>query len=385
MMTRTWRLPWQDHSVPHALLDILRGCDISCRACYNTHAPNAKSLDQLRHELSLLTRARCLDSIAIVGGEPTLHPGLCAIVRMIRAAGLSVELFTNGQRLDAPMLADLKAAGVNLIFLHIDAHQTRPDLPAHPTSGDLHNLRIAKAAAIAAAGIEVGLAITAYPDSLSDLATAVALTLASPHIHYLLVTLCRDTQAIGPLAGDLSTGLRGTPPALDGAADRALSNHLILPYLLEHFGLRPFAYIGSNLDPHDPRWLSYMIGTVLGGPMPCNAPLQASALEPLFLRLYRLLRGRFPFYLPQAPAKFRLQLLLNAFLGGHFRSNLALLARSLRPGRTLYTKRLLIQYPAHLAPDGSLVHCAHCPDATIVNGRLIPICVSDLVEPLVQL
>ena len=378
MNPRPWLLPWHGQWVPHALLDILRGCDMTCRACYNTHARQAKPLAQLRHELDILLRHRRLDSVSIVGGEPTLHPQLCDIIRMVKSAGLSVELFTNGLRLDTPFLADLKAAGTDLIFLHIDPHQHRPDLPA-PAA--IQSLRASKAAAVVAAGIEVGLAVTAYPDALDDIDPAIELTLTSPHIHYLLVTLCRDTHAIGSLTGDLSTGFRGTPPTranLEAAA--TLTNNHIIPHLRDRFGLLPFAYLGANIDPHDPRWLSYMIATLTGGSAPSWAMLQPSAIEPLFLRLYRRLRGRFPFYLPQAPGKFRLQLFLNALTGGRFRSNLFLLARSLLPSRVLHAKRLLIQCPAQLAPDGTLTHCADCPDATVLHDRLVPICVSDLVH-----
>ena len=42
------RLPWHGKTAPHAVLDILRGCNCRCANCYNAAAPlNCKSLDAL--------------------------------------------------------------------------------------------------------------------------------------------------------------------------------------------------------------------------------------------------------------------------------------------------------------------------------------------------
>lgn len=371
-----WRLPWQDPWVPHGLIDIIRGCNITCRACYNTATPRAKPLGEIRDELDVLQRHRHLDSVSIVGGEPLLHPELLAVVRLIKSAGISVELFTNGLSLNDASLAELKAAGTNLIFLHIDAQQTRPDLPTL-TPAALRQLRESKASAITAAGIEAGLAVTAYADALAEIDAAVELVLTSPDLDYLLVTLCRDTPALGQLRGDIHTGLYSPPGSAPAPLAVTLTNTSIHERLQSRFDLRPFAYIGSSIDARDPRWLSYLVGTIV---RPARLPfwhaIAPSAIEPLFLKLFRCLKGRFPFYMPQSPGRFRVQLLLNALTGGRM-SNFALLARSFR-GR-LRTKRLLFQCPAELGADGRLIHCEHCPDATVRNGRLVPVCVCDQV------
>lgn len=378
MRDRPWQLPWRDQWVPHGLLDILRGCDITCRACYNAQKPRLKPLEQVREDFAVLRRHRRLDSVAIVGGEPTLHPQLCEIVRMVRAADIGVEIFSNGYGLDPPLLAELKAAGANLIFLHIDAQQQRGDLGGAVTAASLRALRAQKAAAVAAAGMEAGLAITAYADATEEISEAVAFTLASPHVDYLLVTLHRATHVMGRLSGDLGCGMYGSAA---GEVGVALANEDIDRLLRERFGLLPFACLGSNRDAGDPRWLSYMVGAVLGGDRPWWSMLRASALEPAFLAICRRVRGRYPFFLPHAPGKFRMQLVLNALCGGRLAGNMGLLARSLLPGRRLRTKRLLFQCPAQVGGDGALTHCAHCPDATVVNGKLVPVCVCDLVQP----
>ncbi len=335
MNIRAWQLPWKEQWVPHALLDVLRGCNISCRACYNTEPPQAKSLDQIQDEFEIMRRHRRLDSISVVGGEPTIHPQLIEIVRLVKAADVSVELFTNGLLLERELLSQLKEVGTDLVFLHIDAHQNRPDLDATVPQA-LAQLRAAKAAEVAAADIEVGLSITAYPDALGEVDEAIEFVLSSPHVDYLVVTLFRNVPAIPCLKGCLETGFRGEPIATQTDRQSGLTNELLAVRLHDRFGLLPFAYVGSNLDNQDLRWVSYLIGAAVGGDRPAAwAMLRASAIERLFLVLSRWLRGRYPFYIKQDPGRFRLQLILNAMTGGRPWSNLQLLAHSFSKGRIL--------------------------------------------------
>ncbi len=377
MNTKAWRLPWEKEWIPHALLDVLRGCNLSCRACYNTEPPQVKSLEQVQDEFEILRQQRRLDSVSIVGGEPTLHPRLLEIVRLVKAAGVSVELFTNGLLLEPGFLTQLMTAGTDIVLLHIDAHQNRPDLdPAAPRA--LAQLRAAKAAEVAAAGIEVGLLITVYPDALGEVDEAVEFVLTSPHVDYLVATLYRDLANIPHLVGCMETGIRGEPAATEADRRDKLTNEQIAARLRDRFGLLPFAYLGSNLDDQDPRWISYLIGAAVGeNRSPAWAVLRASAIERLFLTLSRWFRGRYPFYIRQDPGRFRLQLILNALTGGRLGSNLQLLARSFRKGRVLRAKRLLFQSPAQLDPDGRLRHCRDCPDASVRHGRLVPCCIAD--------
>ncbi|MCY2950755.1 MAG: radical SAM protein [Planctomycetota bacterium] len=381
MTVGDWHLPWQGEQIPHAVLDLLRGCNITCRACYNTEPANVKSLDEVRQELQVLTARRRLDSISLLGGEPTLHPRLCDIVHMIKTKGISVELFTNGLLLEPALLAELRRAGTDLVFLHIDSHQTRPDLGDGWTADGLRELRARRAAAVAAAGMEVGLTMTAYEDALPEIDEAVRFVLASPHVDYLLATLFRDVPAMGAVVGDLDVGMRAVrPPVVLAAQHDRLTNEMVCARLAKQFGLRPFANLGSSRDPDDPRWVSYLAGSLLSeGETPFWTGLRVSAAERLFLAVYRFLRRRYPFYIPQSPGRFRLQLLLNAVTGGVARGNLALLIGSLKKGSNLRAKRLLLQCPAEVAGDGTIVHCAGCPDATIRHGHLVPLCISDQI------
>jgi GTP 3',8-cyclase len=61
-----------------------------------------------------------VDKIRLTGGEPTVHPDLLAIVRGIRAAGITrISMTTNGLRL-AELAAPLKQAGLERVNVSID-------------------------------------------------------------------------------------------------------------------------------------------------------------------------------------------------------------------------------------------------------------------------
>jgi hypothetical protein len=374
-------LPWTPENVPHAVLDILRGCNIRCRDCYNLQPDHVKPLAEIDAQLDALTRLRRLQSVSIVGGEPTLHPDLVEIVRRVRRRGLFVELFTNGVDLDVPLLTELKRAGMNIIFLHIEANQRRPDLSPEAGVDDLRRLRKERAALVAAHQIEVGLAVTAYPDNPAEIEEAVGFALASPHVCYLLVTWWRDVGRMPPIRGDLAKGLyaqsdRARPLILSDES-RARENSRRLQV---KFGLNPFARLGSNLDAGDPRWLSFMVGAVHQGAnlSGCHS-LRPTWVERAFLGLSRLMTGRYPFYQPQHAGLFSAHLLLNGLAGGGLAGNLRLLARAGRSGARLTAKRLLFQRPAAFDEQGRLTHCQPCPDAVVRDGRLVPLCVSDRV------
>lgn len=259
------RLPWTRASVPHATLDILRGCNIRCRDCYNQRPDRIKSLAEIDAELEALTQLRQLQSISIVGGEITLHPELVEIIRRVRRRGLFVELFSNGLDLTDSLLAQLKQAGANVVFLHIERDQRRPDLPVNATKCDLRRLRVAKAGLVAAHGIEVGLAVTAYPEQLDEVEEAVSFALESPCVCYLLVTWWRDVSRMPPIQGDLIEGMAAEAnpfPPLPPAHEVRPAE--LCQWFEERFQLTPFASLGSTRIPQTragyPSWLRRSIG-----------------------------------------------------------------------------------------------------------------------------
>jgi hypothetical protein len=367
--------------VPHALLDIIRGCNITCEACYNTLPRAIKPLRQIESELDTLQRHRRLSSVSIIGGEVLLHPELDDIIRMVKRRGIDVEIFTNGVLLTDDRLAELKRAGLDVIFLHIESGQNRPDLPAHPTPAQLRELWQAKSTQVVAHGIDAALALTAHASRLPEMDAVIRFIIESEHVHYLLITLYRDLTDVACIRGDLAQGM--TAERYTGAASRrtdAMTNVQILERLKRGMSLRPFAYLGSNVDHDDPRWLSYMVATSRSreGRL-TEYSVKASWFEKAFVHIVRFASGRFPMYRKQSSRQLAVQLVLNGVTGGDAKGNSAFLRSALRNRAPLLAKRLLFQCPAEVDAAGHVIHCAHCPDAVTKGGRLVPVCLTDKI------
>ncbi|MBK8478392.1 MAG: radical SAM protein [Opitutaceae bacterium] len=365
------------------MIDILRGCNIRCRDCYNLQPDQIRPLAEIEAQLDTLLRLRRLQSVSIVGGEPTLHPDLVEIVRRVRRRGLFVELFSNGVALTDDLLIRLKRAGANVIFLHVESGQRRPDLPANATAEDIRRLRTDLAARVAAHGIEVGLASTAYPERMGEVEETVSFTLATPAVSYLLVTWWRDVGRMPALVGDLAQGMTSVSlSATPAGSPREIQSVELCGWLERRFAITPFAFLGSNFDASAPRWLSFLVGTVhRQGRLIRQQSVQPTGVERTFLKVIRRLTGRYPFYQKQQSLQTGLHLLLNGLASGPLGQRLKFLAHAARPGAHLGAKRLLFQWPASIDEHGRVVHCDCCPDAVLKEGKLVPLCISDRVHP----
>lgn len=374
-----WRLPWSGAHVPHALLDIIRGCNITCEACYNTLAPRIKSLAEVEAELTALQRRRHLSSVSIIGGETLLHPQLCDIIRLVKARRLGVEVFTNGVLLDDAIATKLKAAGADAIFLHIERAQQRPDLPANATTAELRACWAAKTQLVARHGMDAGLTLTTCAERPAEVDEIIRFVVESDATQYLLVTLRRDLPNGLRIGGDVDAGLTATlAPGNATPSAVGLDIARLRQQLARNFGLEPFAYLGSSVDANDPRWLSYLVVTARqrAGTVAFQH-LHSSAFERTFIWLMRWLTGRFPMYRRQTSREVFTQLLLNTLAGGGLRHGGKFLRQHVRPGARYRAKRLLFQQLATVDANWHVMHCLHCPDAVMQNGRLLPVCLLD--------
>lgn len=95
-------------------------CNLDCAYCteYDNSRPHP-SLDDLT---SWLTKIRDLGTlrVALVGGEPLLHPDIVEIVRRSRGLGLATSLTTNGFLLTRPLVDALDAAGLEVMQISVD-------------------------------------------------------------------------------------------------------------------------------------------------------------------------------------------------------------------------------------------------------------------------
>ena len=79
----------------------LQGCNWRCPFCHNSElleGPAALPIATEDFLRFLRGRKGLLDGVCVSGGEPTLHPGLPALLREIKAMGYAVKLDTNGSR-----------------------------------------------------------------------------------------------------------------------------------------------------------------------------------------------------------------------------------------------------------------------------------------------
>ena len=112
-------------------VSLLQHCNLGCVYCVagdeelkqanTSHEGRALSVEELLAIIRRLHEQLLLTTIRLTGGEPLLYPGLTALIRGIRAAGIpDIRLTTNGFLLERHA-AQLKEAGLEAVNISIDA------------------------------------------------------------------------------------------------------------------------------------------------------------------------------------------------------------------------------------------------------------------------
>jgi len=100
-------------------------CNFECPICFAECGPSGRrflTVDEVRRA-AMAVKADGGKRLSLSGGEPTMHPELIELVRVVRQEiGLSPVLVTNGLRIaeDLPFLRALKSAGLRRIHLQFD-------------------------------------------------------------------------------------------------------------------------------------------------------------------------------------------------------------------------------------------------------------------------
>jgi pyruvate formate lyase activating enzyme len=100
-----------------------QGCNFRCPFCHNADLQPMRAKNFLDSDMILariIQRKKCIDSIVVTGGEPTIHADLPVLLGKIRAAGLFVKLDTNGSN---PALLDrlIRTGLVDFIAMDVKA------------------------------------------------------------------------------------------------------------------------------------------------------------------------------------------------------------------------------------------------------------------------
>ena len=380
-------MPFSGKDVPHIVIEVNQACNLSCKACYKDRHGYTKPLQQICDEIDLAADARNLDMLTLAGGEPTMHPELTQVIAHATKRGIKTSLLTNGSLLDDEKLAAYAAAGLTRVALHVDTLQNRPDAPDGVTcEADLDPLREKLYDRVARHGILCGQVATLYQSNLDDLPSMIDLAFRNRHVSLVLMTLCTDFRAIAEAHGQPGGPVFDDHERLE---DEDVVCDDVSAVLDRSHGLQPLHYIASDKRDAEKRWLLYLGFAITDS----DGSYENLFLSPRFRRtvwlaneMQRWTKGHYKF--DMVPGRFEsvLVCLLYALLGLSW-TNLVGVAKFLRHlfrrGTRIHSKVFVFQKPPNLTADGEIEACKDCPDATVRDGKIVPLCLADILRPFV--
>lgn len=369
-------LPWDKKTVPHCVLEVNQQCNLSCRACYRKKTGVSKTVAQVMADLETIERHQQVQTVSVAGGEPTLHANLVEIVRLIHRRGHSVSLVTNGLLLTDDLLAELKQAGLDIVMIHVDEGQQRPDLPSLPTVADINRLRKQLARRVAAHGIDAGLCVTVYREHFSNLKELVECMVTSPEINFLFAT---HGVEIDDIVANSRIGNHDRRQQVYRSAPTR--NSEVMAFFTEQFGVRAFACIPPRWsDAAEKPCISYFIPVVHGPNGNRLLTVTSGKADLALIHVGRLLNGRYLYYCKNRWFINAMQLMINGLAMRKLLPAFGAILESLRPGASLRSKRLVFENAPVVMPDGTVNCCDFCPNSTVRNGRVIPVCLADHLD-----
>ncbi len=384
-MTDPIPMPFDGKDIPHIVIEVNQACNLSCKACYKNKYGYTKPMDLILEEIDYAAGQRNLDMITFAGGEPTLHPDLAKAIAHARDKGIKTSILSNGLTLDDARLAEYAAAGLNRVALHVDKLQNRPDAPDAVTEADLHPLREAIFDRVAAHGMLCGVVFTLYQSNLGDLRELVDFVLRNRHVTLMLVTLCTNFKPIAE-----ARGVPGGPDFSehDHLTDEDVVNTEVRDLMLQEFGELPVHYIASDLREDELRWLFYLGFSITEPDGSYRTLFMSSRFRrtiALANTLQKLTKGRYKFDMVPGPLESTLVCWLYGVFGAdplNWWNSTRFVTRLFKPGSKIHSKVLVFQKPPNMAPNGDIEICKDCPDATVRNGEIVPLCIADIVSPI---
>ncbi len=353
-------LKYPDGEVPHMTLEINRTCNMHCRCCYNVDRDSVKSFAEVERDLDTAMALRRLQAVTVLGGEPTLHPDLPRIIALVKSRGPLCQLLTNGLRFldeDGPaLLRAIKSAGIDKILLHVDGGQ------AH-VHADIEGAREKLFSLMESEQIEFALSVTVYNEDRGRMSDIVRRYSRFRYFDGVLAVLARDAREPAAQTVELKEEYEGLRAGL---------------------GLEPTAYVPSNVSDADVRWLVYFHLAEAGGSRVYSL---SPVLDRAFRRFFRLAAGCHFFAGNHGPSEMRKILvplvLFEALTSPRRLVSLAGLFRRAGSLKNLRLQFIAIQVPPEFEGSSDrLIVCRGCPDATVRNGKLVPVCIADMVSPL---
>ncbi|MEN8230242.1 MAG: radical SAM protein [Bacteroidota bacterium] len=364
--SRPLLLKYKNEECPHLTIETNLICNIKCRSCYNINNSFVKDFDLICEEIDTGIKKRKPQSITLIGGEPTLHPDLVNIIRYIKQRGLVCQMLTNGvlflEDEEDSLLYSLADAGLDKILLHVDEGQEEIHI-------NLDRVIVTLFGKFEKVKIWYSLSTTVFHDTQQRAAGKLRRYANNKYFDGILALLVRHCEeTIKPVFDE-------------SGASTMLKEYEGISKELE---IDPLAYIPTSLDDHEISWLFYFFyinantGAVFS---------RSFTLIRFFFKAYRLFSGRAAFGLNFRGGIFYLVFIFSSLLEIiinplRIPSLIRLMARS-RMLSALRIHTLVIQNPPQYHPEKEQFQiCYHCPDATIRNGKLTPLCLADVINPL---
>jgi len=326
-----------------------------------------KSLSQVLDEIDLAIAKRNLDAVSLLGGEPTLHPDIVRIVQYVKSKGLLCLLLTNGVRFlrngDVELLDALVRAGVDRFLVHIDQGQKH-------VHGDIDRARHAMFDMLDQRRVFYGLSVTLYPAEEDTLPVIMHAYARRPYFDGVLCTLAFEVEH----AFDED----------DRERERRTSMAKVYRSITEGLHIEPAAYLPSSTDDDEVCWLMYFyyLNVETGATFELSPEINRG-----FKALFRKIKGHHLFaetmrseWIPASLAATAAAEL--ALHPGRASALARLLQGSHRASALRFHYIVVQQAPLFDREHGRVQICWQCPDATIRNGKLTPVCIAGRVNPL---
>lgn len=359
--------PWKPKIglVPHLTIETNMTCNFICKSCYNLNHSTVKTPDQIISEIDAGLSRRKADTITLMGGEPTLHPEIETIIQYVKSKGVFCQLLTNGYVFytdeNDTFLQKLVHAGLDRILLHVDTGQEKYSDPIQA----LHTL-FRKTEKY---NLLTSISWTIYENEQGKLPSLVKEFMHYPHFDGMLTLL------------EKSVDLAIQKDYRSNAAHRMFEEYYRLKDELQ---LVPSIYLPSSLADDKIKWLVYLyyINSTTGKTFYVS-PLFTRLYQKLYLRVYK----REIFGNPPTRWALKWSLLFSGIIESVLKLKrmgdfLRLIQKSKRTEQ-IRVHYLAIQDGPEFEPDKDEVSiCYHCPDATVRNGKITPVCLADRINPL---
>ena len=351
-------------SEPHITIEPSMTCNLHCLYCYNENHDYVKPISTVKSEIDFAASQRNLESVSILGGEPTLYPQLSELISYIKNKGLICQVLTNGIMLAADkgngLLDRMIQSGLDRIVLHIDSSRGN-------TPDDLEKFCRALFSKFEARRLTFALAVTVDHENKDVVPELMRRFAEYRYFDGILVTQARDMKNVGGPADHPG-------PDLGEIASRIESD---LP-------VRAASYIPSSLDDTEVCWLMYFYYYNINTGRTFHL---SATFSRLFRRLYRLVERKEFFARTLDPRYSGWSFAFTAFAEilispSRVGSLLSLLKYSDHSHSLRFHYILLQSGPSYNVEKQMTQICYHCPDATVRNGKITPVCIADQINPL---